>query len=242
MRQVILQNSIPYEWQKVTKLPGVMPLNPQEWIIFDDAYNGQMAEREILLNSKHDVIAIDKNSEAAAFELLNAVLQFLSKADGFEVSEKQVITRDHRLVKIDYNQPLLTCGILVQNDFCLLQKIDGEHVLSAAVLCFPANWRLNEKFMKPLFSIHRNVPEYSLEIAKRVDRIFDGIHVGQPMWRFNVLEYSDAALYQPYRLNSEYKPCYTRSERQTFVKLPDTGAVVFGIHTFVIKKVPSDTF
>ena len=242
MRQVILQNSIPYEWQKVTKLPGVMPLNPQEWIIFDDAYNGQMAEREILLKSKHDVIAIDKNSEPAAFELLNAVLQFLSKADGFQVSEKQVITRDHRLVKIDYNQPLLTCGILVQNDFCLLQKIDGQHVLSAAVLCFPANWRLNEKFMKPLFSIHRNVPEYSLEIAKRVDRIFDGIHVGQPMWRFNVLEYSDAALYQPYRLNSEYKPCYTRSERQTFVKLPDTGAVVFGIHTFVVKKAPSGAF
>ncbi|MDB3860900.1 DUF3445 domain-containing protein, partial [Paracoccaceae bacterium] len=35
---------------------------------------------------------------------------------------------------------------------------------------------------------------------------------------------------------------FTRSERQTFFKLPGTGAVIFGIHTFVIKKVPSAPF
>ena len=242
MQHVILQKSIPYEWQKVTKLPGVMPLNPHEWIIFDDAYIDQMAEREVLLKNNNDVIVKDKNSEEAARELLYATLHFLCSADGFEVSEKQVITRDKRIVKIDYNKPLLTCGLLVQNDFCVMQKIDGQHVLSAAVLCFPANWRLKEKFMKPLFSIHRNVPEYSPEIAKRVDRIFDGIRVAQPMWRFNVLEYSDPTLYQPYRRNKELKPSYVRSERQTFLRLPDTGAVIFGIHTFVVKKVPFDSF
>ena len=147
MRQVILQKSIPYEWQKVTNLPGVMPLNPQEWIIFDDAYIKQMAEREALLKNNNDVIVIDKNSEDAARELLDVTLHFLCEVDGFEVSEKQVITRDHRIVKIDYGEPLLTCGLLVQNDFCVLQKIDGQHVLTAAVLCFPANWRLKEKFM-----------------------------------------------------------------------------------------------
>ena len=136
----------------------------------------------------------------------------------------------------------MTCGLLVQNDFCLMEKRKGQHVLSAAVLCFPANWRLLEKFMKPLFSIHKNVPAYSSEIEKRVNRIFDGIRVNQPMWRFNLLEYSDPTLYQPYRLSPDQAASYIRSERQTFLKLPETGAVVFGIHTFVLKKVPSDTF
>ena len=136
----------------------------------------------------------------------------------------------------------MTCGLLVQNDFCLMEKRNGQHVLSAAVLCFPANWRLLEKFMKPLVSIHIDVPEYSSEIEKRVNRIFDGIRVGQPMWRFNLLEYSDPTLYQPYRLSPDQAASYIRSERQTFLKLPETGAVVFGIHTFVLKKVPSDTF
>jgi hypothetical protein len=109
-------------------------------------------------------------------------------------------------------------------------------------LCFPAICRLDEKFLKPLFSIHVNVPVYSLGFAKRVVRIFDGIKVNHPVWRFNVLEYSNSALHQPYRLHSDRLPSFTRSERQTFFKLPGTGAVIFGIHTFVIKKVPSAPF
>tara|TARA_Y100000589_G_scaffold266720_1_gene258018 strand:- start:780 stop:1532 length:753 start_codon:yes stop_codon:yes gene_type:complete len=242
MRKAIFQKSIPYDWQKVRKLPGVMPLNPHEWIIFDDAYNDQMVEREKLLQNNNDVIVFDNNGQAVARELLSTLLQFLRKVADFKVSEKQVITRDSRTVKIDYDKPLMTCGLLVQNDFCLMEKRNGQHVLSAAVLCFPANWRLLEKFMKPLFSIHKNVPEYSSEIEKRVNRIFDGIRVGQPMWRFNVLEYSDPTLYQPYRLSCDQATSYIRSERQTFLKLPETDAVVFGIHTFILKKVPSDTF
>ena len=242
MRKAIFQKSIPYDWQKVIKLPGVMPLKPYEWLIFDDAYSDQMAEREDLLKNNNDVIVMDNNSQAVARELLTILLQFLRKLDDFEVSEKQVITRDKRTIKIDYQEPLMTCGLLVQNDFCLMEKRNGQHVLSAAVLCFPANWRLLEKFMKPLVSIHINVPEYSSEIEKRVNRIFDGIRVGQPMWSFNLLEYSDPTLYQPYRLSPDQIPLYIRSERQTFLKLPETGAVVFGIHTFVLKKVSSDTF
>ena len=242
MRREILQKAIPYHWNEVAKLPGVMPLDPQEWIIIDEAYEGQMAEREILLKNTHEVIAVDRNSEIAACELLDTLLDFLSKKVGFEVFQTHVVTPDMRSVKINYDAPLLTCGLLVQNDFCIMQKLDNQHVLTAAVLCFPANWRLDEKFMKPLFSIHENVPEYTHGIAKRVDRIFDGIKVNHPVWRFNVLEYSNAALHQPYRLNSDRLPSFTRSERQTFFKLPGTGAVIFGIHTFVIKKVPSAPF
>ena len=242
MRREILQKAIPYHWTDAAKLPGVMPLDPQEWIIFDEAYAGQMAEREILLQNTDEVIAVDRNSEAAACELLDTLLNFLSKKVGFEVFQTHVITPDMRTVKINYDAPLLTCGLLVQNDFCIMQKLDDKHVLSAAVLCFPANWRLDEKFMKPLFLIHENVLEYTHGIAKRVDRIFEGIRVNQPVWRFNVLEYSNATLHQPYRLNSDRLPSFTRSERQTFLKLPGTGAVVFGIHTFVIKKVPPAPF
>ncbi|MBA24014.1 MAG: hypothetical protein CML64_04395, partial [Rhodobacteraceae bacterium] len=68
MRKAIFQNSIPYDWQKVKKLPGVMPLKPYEWLIFDDAYSDQMAEREDLLKNNNDVIVMDKNSQAVARE------------------------------------------------------------------------------------------------------------------------------------------------------------------------------
>jgi hypothetical protein len=60
MRREILQKAIPYNWNDAAKLPGVMPLDPQEWIIIDEAYEGQMAEREILLQNTDEVIAVEQ--------------------------------------------------------------------------------------------------------------------------------------------------------------------------------------
>tara|TARA_B100001989_G_scaffold43972_1_gene27519 strand:- start:349 stop:762 length:414 start_codon:yes stop_codon:yes gene_type:complete len=131
-------------------------------------------------------------------------------------------------------------GRLVQNDFCILQKTGNEHVLTAAALCFPASWSLEEKFLKPLIDIHTPVKEYNDVIAKRVQRLFDGLQIDRPLWRFNALYYEDPHLFQPRRANQpRRKPApnkanYFRSERQTLVKLPKSGAIIFGIHTFVV--------
>ena len=131
-------------------------------------------------------------------------------------------------------------GRLVQNDFCILQKIGKQHVLTAAALCFPASWSLEEKFLKPLIDIHTPVKEYNDVIAKRVQRLFDGLQIDRPLWRFNALYYEDPHLFQPRRANqprrkpTPNKANYYRSERQTLVKLPKSGAIIFGIHTFVV--------
>jgi hypothetical protein len=63
------------------------------------------------------------------------------------------------------------------------------------------------------------------------------------MWRFNVLEYVRPDLFQP---RSETDPrsgdedyghgAYIRSEHQALVRLPRTCAVLFSIHTYLIKK------
>ena len=131
-------------------------------------------------------------------------------------------------------------GRLVQNDFCILQKTGKEHVLTAAALCFPASWSLEEKYLKPLIDIHIPVKEYDDVIAKRVQRLFDGLQINRPLWRFNALYYEDPHLFQPRRANQPRRKLapteanYFRSERQTLVKLPKSGAIIFGIHTFVV--------
>ena len=100
---------------------------------------------------------------------------------------------------------------------------------------------MEEKFLKPLIDIHTPVKEYNEEIAKRVQRLFDGLQVSRPVWRFNALYYEEPDLFQPRSVNQpRKKPApnqvnYFRSERQTLIKLPETRAIVFGIHTFVIK-------
>ena len=144
------------------------------------------------------------------------------------------------VVEIDFDEPMMFLGRLVQNDFCILQKANEEHVLTAASLCFPASWSLDEKFLKPLIDIHVPVKEYDDNIAKRVQRLFDGLQINQPVWRFNAMYYEDPNLFQPRSINQpRRKPApnkvnYFRSERQTLIKLPESEAIIFGIHTFVV--------
>ena len=241
MFSLIFQKSIPYD-TTYPKLPGTRPISPDEWIICDDAFSQQMALRDELIETKRDkVLAISDQANEAAVELSKMALEFSIKSLGYQKSNDEVIRPDEVSIKIDLSDPMRFLGRLVQNDFCILQKVGEEHVLTAASLCFPASWSLEEKFLKPLIDIHIPVKEYNEEIAKRVQRLFDGLQVSRPVWRFNALYYEEPDLFQPRSVNQpRKKPApnqvnYFRSERQTLIKLPETRAIVFGIHTFVIK-------
>ena len=241
MFSLIFQKSIPYN-TTYPKLPGTRPISPDEWIICDDAFSQQMALRDELIKTRRDkVLAISDQAYEAALELSKMALEFSIKSLGYQKSNDEVIRPDEVSLKIDLSDPMEFLGRLVQNDFCILQKVGEEHVLTAASLCFPASWSLEEKFLKPLIDIHTPVKEYNEEIAKRVQRLFDGLQVSRPVWRFNALYYEDPHLFQPRSINQpRKKPApnqvnYFRSERQTLIKLPETRAIVFGIHTFVIK-------
>ena len=241
MFSLIFQKSIPYN-TTYPKLPGTRPISPDEWIICDDAFSQQMALRDELIKTRRDkVLAISDQAYEAAVELSKMALEFSIKSLGYRKSNDEVIRPDDVSLKIDLSDPMEFLGRLVQNDFCILQKVGEEHVLTAASLCFPASWSLEEKFLKPLIDIHTPVKEYNEEIAKRVQRLFDGLQVSRPVWRFNALYYEDPHLFQPRSINQpRKKPApnqvnYFRSERQTLIKLPETRAIVFGIHTFVIK-------
>ena len=241
MFSLIFQKSIPYN-TTYPKLPGTRPISPDEWIICDDAFSQQMALRDELIKTRRDkVLAISDQAYEAAVELSKMALEFSIKSLGYQKSNDEVIRPDEVSLKIDLSDPMEFLGRLVQNDFCILQKVGEEHVLTAASLCFPASWSLEEKFLKPLIDIHIPVKEYNEEIAKRVQRLFDGLQVSRPVWRFNALYYEEPDLFQPRSVNQpRKKPApnqvnYFRSERQTLIKLPETRAIVFGIHTFVIK-------
>lgn len=89
-------------------------------------------------------------------------------------------------------------------------------------------------------TMHFPVKEYDDNIARRVQRLFDGLQINRPVWRFNALYYEDPNLFQPRSVTQpRRKPApnkvkYFRSERQTIIKLPQSGAIIFGIHTFVV--------
>lgn len=239
-RSAVLQDRLP-EAHKIgegrRRLPGIQPLALSEWLLQDAAYDGQMALRDRLIASQRaDVLRLSSQGQAAAQELLATVLGVLRQSSAYQVEETWVKRPDGVVVRVLAEDPLGTLGRLVQEDFCLLQKPDEEHVLTGAVLCFPASWSLADKYLKPLGLIHQPVGEYDGDIGKRVQRMFDLMRSEQPLWRSNVLLYDVPSLFTPYaKARQTGDEGYVRSERQSLVKLPKSGAVVFSIHTYLVR-------
>lgn len=223
------------------RLPGVMPLARAEWLLVSDTYAAQMAERRRLLAERPaEVLACRPEAEAAALELLEEVLHDLP-ALGFRVGSTHVICPDGRDVVLDRTAPLHCLGHVLQEDFCILQKPEGgEHRLTAAILCFPSSWTLSDKLGKPLRRIHTPVASYDDQMGARVQRMFDIIRPDQPLWRANVLKYSNPALYQPRpefaAKDDSVDGDFIRSERQCLLRLPISRAVIFSIHTAQVRR------
>ena len=237
----ILNTTIPYDPLSPAPLPGIAPLDPRDWLQVNEAYAGQIARRTGLLKDRREaVLWADAHSEPAVQELLDEVIAALPPAFGRD--GETILCPDGRRVDPDRSQPFDTLARLVTEDFCILEKQGDEHVLQAALLCFPASWMLSEKAGRPLIGIHDPVEPYDANIAKRVQRLFDAIRPGRPLWRFNALWYDDADLFQPRsetdrrRVGDPDRSPFLRSERQSLWRLPQTGAVVFSIHTYVLPR------
>lgn len=244
----ICQNTLPvrpWDSEATRRLPGLNPIAPGGWLQVDDAYGQQMAYREELIATRRDAVyRIDPGAGAAAEETLALVLEDLRGRSGFALSEGAVTCPDGRRVGLAGDDPLLTAARLVQEDLVLMQKRGDQHVLSGAVLCFPASWSLGEKFGRPLDAIHAPVDPYDAKMAHRVQRLFDFLRPEAPVWRANCLLYSDPDLFQPRRESdprplADQPPYWVRVERQSLLKLPASGWVLFSIHSYV---VPYDSF
>lgn len=244
----ILQDSVPYDTSP-RALPGVQPMAVRDWLMRDEAFAAQMGLRTRLLAEQRDaVLAVTPAGRAAADELLQFVLDWLRRYDaGYAISASHVTRPDGGRVAIDRADPMGTLGHLVQQDLCLMEKQGDAHVLTAAVLCFPASWRLADKIGRPLIAIHEPVPDYDDALARRVQRLFDGVQVDRPLWRFNALHYAQADLHHPWRKAGDYsgdgasaEHPFFRTERQCVLRLPKTRACVFSIHTYVVRAASSD--
>ena len=239
----VYQSALPFlPWMdpRTARLPGVLPVEGDDWLRVDDAFAGQMALRDRLIAGRPGVVhGLLPEGRGAAEELLALVLARLGRTAGYRVGAGVVQRPDGVEVAVDPGAPLMTLGRLVQEDLCLMEAAGEEHRLTGAILCFPASWTLAEKLGRPLTGIHLPVRPYDEGVARRVQRMFDAIRPEQPLWRMNYLTYDDWALHQP-RREGERRPrptahVYVRCERQCLLRLPQTRAVVFSIHTYVVR-------
>lgn len=220
----ILQDQIPADQRAAAgmPLPRMQPVRGG-WLRKDEAFSAQLAEKARLLQVRRsDVLVMLPEAAPACAEALGVICASLGVP-------LQGAMRD---------DPLWAISQHIQEDICILEKRGHAHVLTAALLCFPAGWTLSEKIGRPLMRIHKPVAAYDDQIGGRVQRLFDGVQPGQPLWRANLLRYADPTLYQPHkedapRSDTPDRAAFERSERQTVLRLPKTNAVVFAIHTSI---------
>lgn len=240
----------PWTDPRTRRLPGTIPVAEAEWLLTDDAFAAQMALRDRLIaQTPARVHRLAPESVAAADELYAWIMRLLP-GRGYEFGADGTIRRpDGVAIRPDPSQPLLTLGRLVAEDLCLMMPggmitgdimpgEGGEHLLAGAILCFPAGWTLDQKFMRPMMRIHRPVAKYTEDIGRRVQRLLDGIRPGMGLLR-GTAHHSNAPLHNPRTEEQGRAPLgdlpFIRVERQCLFRLPETGAVVFSIHTSVVR-------
>lgn len=238
---------LPYESGPHRMTMGLTSVAEPDWIEIAADYPAQMAERKCLLrNTPEAVLACLPEGVAAARELLDLLVEHLCvRHQGwFQRNGSRIfngLLGDDRNLEGD---PLAAAGHLVQEDFCLMQRQGDAHVLVAAVLCFPARWSLAAKLGKPLLAIHSPVPGYDRQLGSPVERFFGALKPGRIVQRLNWSVMDDPTLFQTSRrMRTDIDPAITpdnaltelvlRVERQTLRRLPDSGAVVFGIRTHI---------
>ena len=216
---MILNSYLPIKaWldPRTARLPGVQPVAIEDWLTRSDSYEAQMAYRRELISTRRNIVFQCLEESVPACEELRSLMGI-------------VPTKEHALID---------CGLKVQEDLCILQKQGDQHILTAAVMCFPSSWDVRQKIGRSITSIHTPVPEFS-NVSQTVERMLSAIRVEQALERANFLIYTDPELHQP-RGEGIAKPInpkaprYIRVERQTFRRLPETLAVVFAIHTYIV--------
>jgi hypothetical protein len=224
-----------------------------EWIELDERYADEMAERRRLLAERHDdVFGVLPEAEGASSEVLQRLVAYLTTQFPHWFS-RDGNTLVNRLTDETWDlaepscHPLELAGRLVQEDLCIIQTSeDAPPRFTAAILCFPSRWRLNEKLGKPLTAVHGPVPHYAERLATPVDRFMAKVKPGHIASRLNWSVLDDSAMYQPTgkwreATNTAITPdnagdtLYLRVERQTLTRLPQSGAVLFGIRVHSYK-------
>ncbi len=196
---------------------GLKPIDPARWL-FPDSEARVLDWKAGLLSRPEDVLRQAAGANAAALEAAALVCAEAGAPAG----------------------DLIAAAHLVSDDLVVMTRDDqGRWLTGAIVLCSPTFFSVDHAFGRDLTALHGPVPD-GAALAARIARVFDGLRPGQVLERFNwTLQWGperftpDAA---PLRAAANAAPereasvhLHVRVERQTIIKLPDAGAVLFTI-------------
>ncbi|ELR05568.1 hypothetical protein GMDG_07488 [Pseudogymnoascus destructans 20631-21] len=158
-------------------------------------------------------------------------------------------------------EALTQIGSNLDEDFLiLLPSDDGDgYRLKAFATCFLSGFDASKKLGLKLRDIHWPVPKYMQILNKSMDRYFAALEVGKFKRRFNWSVMTNSELFTPFEIthfhdgkhtNADHpasvtvENTYQRTEMQSLFRLPQSGAIVFVIKTYMypIQEVKDDGY
>ncbi|MBT8148192.1 MAG: DUF3445 domain-containing protein [Gammaproteobacteria bacterium] len=227
---------------------GLRKLPSPEWLLVDadfmQFYRNKLQLRE---NQSDKVFQALPGSEPAQRELQKLVIHHLANdhSNKYEVKHGSISQVESGLGWTLDDESLWSTSLWIQEDVCLMELQDDEYRLTAASVCAPSNWALEQKIGRSLDDIHQPVPGYARQLSSRVNRLFASLKPDKPLLRFNWSVQDSNELFWRKDLpqpeprtgesgeSGESGELYWRVERQTLRRLPISGAVVFTIRIFI---------
>lgn len=225
------------------------PVDESDWLRVDQNLARELALKERILDQHRRLVhTLLPEGYAGASELLRTIAKWLTTHHPtlFELQRDQIfnIVTGER-IPLDSEHPLLATSKLIQEDLVLLhRRNDGEYRLCGGLLCFPSNWRLNDKLGLSIRETHEPVTLVNDNIGEEIDRLLDRLRPSRIVGRVNLLVRVDSELSLIPDLHSPTdwpapeperfrQTLFIRNERQTLLKLPDSEDIVFGIKIYV---------
>lgn len=236
----------PYDGSARLFTIGLGPLDPARWIEPDADLERYLAEKDRLIAANRDLVFVEEpDTREAQREVLETLLDHLVTCHPatYRRDGDTVIASERRIALQGDAPPLVTAGALVQDDLVVMRRDETGWRLVAGYVAFPSSWSLPEKFGRRMEDIHAPVPDFGegTRNAMLINRMFDNLKAGQPVFRFNWsinpgddLHYpaskAHGALPDGHALS--LKSIFARVERQTLRKLPVSGDILFTIRIY----------
>lgn len=148
---------------------GFSPAEKGTWLYRDDQFDADIALKKQLLAEHYD-----------------AVCQTMPQSRQAQQSVVDLIKAEKGIRSCRIAQPsIIAAALMVQEDLAILQHINGEYVLSAACICFPTRWDLQDKIGRGMDMIHAPVPGYEQQLQKSVNRYFETVKPDRAFLRYN---------------------------------------------------------
>ena len=228
----------------------------------DDQYEAELAERHAILQRDTSRFVELPHMRPAAWDALFWGLRALSAQEADmrleRAGEGFIWTNDRLGVRQAFHYgadeslpapPLIFLASQIQDDIVLLDQRGGQLWVDAGCVTFASNWSLAFNIGMSFLEIHGPVPQnYADGAIPRAEQFLMRLQAGQPFRRMNwtstaghrldtaLDSYADWGASRQAMAGAEAfaEVFHMRVEVQHFIRLPESGAIMFLIRTYLL--------